>query len=62
MNDTPLNIRRSIVTSLYLTIMQHFPNRNKSGASRGYVKQSLEALRFILDSEREMDCEGSCRN
>ena len=58
----PLDIRRSLVTSLYLTIMQYYPQRNKSGAARGYVKQSLQALRFILDAEREMDCEGSCRN
>jgi len=56
MNTIPLNIRRSIVTSLYLIIMQHFPNRNKSDASRGYVKQSLEVLRFIQDAEHEMYC------
>ena len=58
----PLDIQRSLVTACYITIMQYYPQRNKSAAARGYVKQSIEAIRFIIDKDHELDCEGSCRN
>jgi hypothetical protein len=43
----PLHIQRSIVTALYTTISVYYPLRNKQPAAREYVKQSIEALRFI---------------
>lgn len=58
----PLDIQRSLVTACYFTIMQYYPKRNESAAARAYVKQSIEAVRFILDACYELDCEGSCRN
>ena len=41
-----LDTQRSIVTSLYLTIQEYWKYR-KSPVCRGYVKQSLKALREI---------------
>jgi hypothetical protein len=58
----PLDIQRSLVTACYITIMQYYPKRNESAAARIYVKQSIEAVRFIHDACYELDCEGSCRN
>ena len=58
----PLNIQRSLVTACYITIMQYYPQRNKSAAARAYVKQSIKAVRYIIDEADELDCEGSCRN
>ena len=58
----PLNIQRSLVTACYITIMQYYPERNKSAAARAYVKQSIKAVRYIIDEAYELDCEGSCRN
>jgi hypothetical protein len=43
----PLHIQRSLVTACYITIMQYYPQRNNSAAARAYVKQTIEALRFI---------------
>jgi len=43
----PLHIQRSIVTALYTTISVYYPLRNKQPAAREYVKQSIEALRYI---------------
>jgi len=42
--------------------MQYYPQRNKSAAARAYVKQSIKAVRYIIDEANELDCEGSCRN
>ena len=58
----PLDIQRSLVTACYITIMQYYPQRNKSAAARAYVKQSIKAVRYIIDEANELDCEGSCRN
>jgi len=41
-----LETKRAIVTSLYLTIMQFWKQR-KSPLSRGYIKQSIKAIREI---------------
>jgi flagellar basal body rod protein FlgC len=40
--------------------MQYYPQRNKNAAARGYVKQSIKAVRYIIDeleSEREFERE-----
>jgi len=60
--NIPLDIQRSLVTACYITIMQYYPQRNKSDAARAYVKQSIKAVRYIIDEAKELDCEGSCRN
>ena len=44
----PLDIQRSLVTACYITIMQYFPKRNNSASARAYVKQSIEAIRYIV--------------
>jgi hypothetical protein len=56
----PLTIQRSLVTACYITIMQYYPQRNKSAAARAYVKQSIKAVRYIIDElelEREYERE-----
>lgn len=58
--NIPLDIQRSLVTACYITIMQYYPQRNKNVAARGYVKQSIKAVRYIIDeleSEREFERE-----
>ena len=43
----PLHIQRSLVTACYTTITHYYPQRNNSAAARAYVKQTIEALRFM---------------
>ena len=45
--NIPLDIQRSLVTACYITIMQYYPLRNKQPAARGYVRQSIKAIKFI---------------
>lgn len=60
--NIPLDIQRSLVTACYITIMQYYPQRNKSAAARAYVKQSIKAVKYIIDEAGELDCEGSRGN
>jgi hypothetical protein len=46
MNDVPLDIKRAAVTALVITIQQYWSSR-KSPVSRGYIKQSIKALRYF---------------
>jgi hypothetical protein len=48
-----LDTRRAAVTALYITIQQFWKQR-KSPVSRGYVKQSVKAIREIYRLERNL--------
>ena len=52
--NMPLDIQRSLVTACYITIMQYYPLRNKQPAARGYVKQSIKALKFIQKNAKKI--------
>ena len=43
-----LDTKRAIVTSLYITIT-HYWKQRKSPVSRGYIKQSIKAIREITN-------------
>jgi hypothetical protein len=49
--ELSLDTRRAAVTALYITIQQFWKQR-KSPVSRGYVKQSVKAIREIYRHER----------